>query len=151
MVGVNFGEKGGVRCRTGVGCWLGVDDGAGAGFGVGIAGARGVGGSARGTGGGHVGGAACTGVRPRVEIGFTPAALPTPAVAGAGAVGSSSPQLTAAPTGIRPPQIEQRARIETLVIFAGSSRNTDRHSGQETFIENAGLAVFADLCAAVPV
>lgn len=100
---------------------------------------------ARGTGGGQAGGAACAGVRACAGMGFAPGALPTPAFAG-----SSSPQLTAAPTGIKPPQIEHRARIERLVIFAGSSRKTDRHSGQETFIESAGLAVFAVLCAAVP-
>src|SRR5262245_29826486 len=89
--------------------------------------------SARGTGGGHAAvGVACTGVRGRAVIGFTPAELPT--ATGAGTAGKSSPQLTAAPTGMSPPQIEQRARIETLVIFAGSSRKTDRHSGQETFI-----------------
>jgi hypothetical protein len=106
-------------------------------------GARAAGVSARGTGGGQAGGGDDAGVRPRTGIGFAPDPPPTPAFAG-----SSSPQLTAAPTGIKPPQIEHRARIERLVIFAGSSRNTDRHSGQETFIESAGLAVFADLCAA---
>jgi len=50
----------------------------------------------------------------------------------------SSPHWTAAPTGMSPPQTEHRARIDTLVIFAGSSLNTERHSGQETFIDGAG-------------
>jgi hypothetical protein len=54
------------------------------------------------------------------------------------AVAGSSPHVTAAPTGMRPPQIEHLARIDTLVIFAGSSRKTERHSGQETFIGTSG-------------
>ena len=149
LVAVNFGEKGGVRCRAGVGCWLGNDEGCSVGFVVGgVAGARVAGGSARGTGGGHTGGGVWTGVRARGATGFAPDPLPTPALACAG-TGSSSPQVTAAPTGIKPPQIEHRARMETLVIFAGSSLKTDWHSGHETFIGSAGLAVFADLCAAV--
>ena len=135
IAGVNLGEKGAVRCRTGVGCWLGTDDGCDA-FEGGV-GARGTG-SDRGIGGGHAGGAACTGVRGRAVIGCARDAAPIAAVAGEATTGSSSPQLTAAPTGIRPPHIEHRARMETLVIFAGSSRKTDRHSGQETFIESAG-------------
>jgi hypothetical protein len=76
------------------------------------------------------------GVRPRVITGFTPDGVaPTEAAAVAGAVtGTSSPQLTAAPTGIKPPHTEHRARMARLVILAGSSRKTERHSGQETFI-----------------
>jgi hypothetical protein len=135
-----LGENGGVRCRTGVGCWLGVAGGAPDDRGV--AGARGFGGSARGTAGGHEVAAVGPGVRARAGV---PACVPADDVTrGAGTVGNSSPQLTAAPTGISPPQTEQRARIDTLVIFAGSSRNTDRHSGQETFIGRADWAAFAD-------
>ena len=76
------------------------------------------------------------------STGFTPAGVDPMGAAGWRAPGAgdmSSPHCTAAPTGIRPPQTEQRARIDTLVILAGSSLKTDRHSGQETFIENAGL------------
>lgn len=50
---------------------------------------------------------------------------------------ASSAHCTAAPTAISPPHTEQRARIETLVILAGSTRKTDRHSGQEMFIGSA--------------
>jgi hypothetical protein len=46
----------------------------------------------------------------------------------------SSPQRTLSPTAMIPPQTEQRARRLTLVILAGSSRKTERHSGHETFI-----------------
>jgi hypothetical protein len=62
----------------------------------------------------------------------------------------SSPQFTDEPTGMRPPHTEQRARIETLVIFAGSRRKTERHSGQETFIGSAGLAVSGSRAVAGP-
>lgn len=63
---------------------------------------------------------------------------------------SSSPQFTAAPTGMSPPQTEQRARIDTLVILAGSSRKTERHSGQDTFIGSAGSVASAGRPAAGP-
>ena len=139
---MNFGENGGVRCRTeeeAAGGWLGggVFDGA-------LTGVDGAG--CRGTGGGHDDAPECTGVFARDEIGLTLGELTD--AAGAGTVGSSSPQLTAAPTGISPPQIEQRARIDTLVIFAGSSRKTDRHSGHETFIGSEGSVVSAAPCEA---
>ena len=92
----------------------------------------------RGTGGGQVA-PECMGLFGREVIDFTSAELPAVTlVAGAGTVGNSSPQLTAAPTGMRPPQTEQRARMDTLVIFAGSSRKTVRHSGHETFIGSGG-------------
>lgn len=52
----------------------------------------------------------------------------------ASASGKSSPQLTLADTGITPPHTEQRARTAAPTTFAGSTRNTDRHSGQDTFI-----------------
>jgi len=140
--GVNFGENGGVRWRTGAGNWLGSADGAGfGGTGAGRGGAAagaGVGvGAARGIGGGQAfAGAETAGVFARVMIGFTPLGVaPRPACAGAPAeTWRSSPQLTAAPTGMRPPHTEHRARMATLVIFAGSRRKTERHSGQETFI-----------------
>ena len=96
----------------------------------------------RGTGGGQAVAPAATGVFVFVRSGFTPLGVPLRlGTRGAVVDWRSSPQLTAAPTGIRPPQIEQRARIETLVILAGSSRKTDRHSGQDTFIGSAGLSV----------
>lgn len=140
---VNFGEKGGVRCRGCERLWLGGDGaavGGGGAAGCGAAGAT-VREAACGNGGGHAA-AAFAGVRPRVSIGFPPAGVLASAGASvrgtAGIEGRSSPQLTAAPTGMSPPQTEQRARMDTLVIFAGSSRNTERHSGQETFIGTSG-------------
>ena len=87
--GVNFGENGGVRCRTGAVDWLGGADGAGfAGTGAGRCGAAGAGagaGAARGIGGGQAfAGAEATGVFARVMIGFTPLGVaPRPACAGA--------------------------------------------------------------------
>ncbi len=39
-----------------------------------------------------------------------------------------------APTEITPPHTEQRARTPAAGTFAGSTRKTDRHSGQLTFI-----------------
>lgn len=108
--------------------------------------------SVRGTGGGHVAPPGDAGVAARASTGFTPAGV-VPS-AGAAAVAdetcTSSPQLTAAPTGIRPPQTEQRARIDTLVILAGSTRNTERHSGQETFIGSVRSAVSGSPAAAEP-
>ena len=139
--GVNLGENGGVRCRTGAGDWLGGGVGAGRGAaGAGRCGAAGVGaggGAARGIGGGQAfAGIEAAGVLPRDMIGFTPPGV-GPAAAAVVAPAEncrSSPQVTAAPTGMSPPQTEHRARMETLVIFAGSRRKTERHSGQETFI-----------------
>lgn len=149
-----LGENGGVRRRAGAsGSALRVvlvtpaDGAAVAPRGGGAA-------SDRGTGGGHaVPAAAAAGVLALANTGFGPAGV----VPGAG-VGDavlcetwrSSPQLTTAPTGIRPPHTEQRARIDTLVIFAGSSLKTERHSGQETFIGNAGWVVSEVRHAAAP-
>ena len=92
-----------------------------------------------GSGGGHV---AAEGVFGLARTGLTPPGVGGGAgtVVDAVAMCRSSPQLTAAPTAMSPPHTEQRARIATLVIFAGSSRKTDRHSGQETFIGSASLA-----------
>lgn len=158
MAGAFFGENGGVRTRNGGAgsgaraCGVGSAARGGAGAGARGAGAEaaGVGGdadrSARtsglGTGGGHAAPLVVTGVFVFDIIGFTPAGVGLRLGTRGATVGwRSSPQLTAAPTGMRPPQIEQRARIETLVILAGSSRKTERHSGQDTFIGSAGLAV----------
>lgn len=49
-------------------------------------------------------------------------------------LGKSSAHRTLAPTGINPPQIEQRARRLAPVTLAGSTRYTDWHSGHETFM-----------------
>lgn len=69
---------------------------------------------------------------PDARGGVTDAALATGAAAGAGA---KSPRWSApADTVITPPQIEQRARIAVPGNFAGSTRKTERHSGQVTFI-----------------
>ncbi|HWG54425.1 MAG TPA: hypothetical protein VN677_14120 [Gemmatimonadaceae bacterium] len=38
------------------------------------------------------------------------------------------------PIGMTPPQTEQRARTPDTGILAGSTRKTDPHSGQETFM-----------------
>ena len=95
-------------------------------------------GSGRGTRGGHADvdddAAGVLARGGRVLSAAARLARPSAVGAGAGTAWSSSPQLIAAPTGMSPPQTEQRARIETLVIFAGSIRKIDRHSGQETFI-----------------
>ncbi|MEO5817747.1 MAG: hypothetical protein ABIT20_20935, partial [Gemmatimonadaceae bacterium] len=37
---------------------------------------------------------------------------------------------------ITPPHTEQRARTLAAASFAGSTRNTERHSGQVTFIDD---------------
>jgi hypothetical protein len=49
-------------------------------------------------------------------------------------VSNSSVQRTLSPTAMMPPHTEQRARRLTLTTRDGSTRNTDRHSGQLTFI-----------------
>jgi hypothetical protein len=49
-------------------------------------------------------------------------------------VAKSSVQLRAAVMGMMPPQTEHRARIPGPGTRAGSTRNTDWHSGQETFM-----------------
>ena len=133
-----------MRCLTGdagpaAAGWLGSSDFGGAPGGADA-------GWFRGTGGGQEVAPECTGVFGRDVIDLTSADVPAVTLAaGAGTVGNSSPQLTAAPTGMSPPQTEQRARMETLVIFAGSSRKTVRHSGQETFIGNGGSVESAGL------
>jgi hypothetical protein len=95
-------------------------------------------GSLAGIGGGQAGAGAVSVIR--ASTGLTPDGV-DPAATGSRRArdvpdGRSSPHCTAAPTGINPPHTEHRARIDTLTIFAGSIRKTDRHSGQETFIEN---------------
>ena len=98
--------------------------------------------SALGIGGGHAGLDVAAGVLVFERSGFTPDGVAARLGTRGAIVGwRSSPQLTAAPTAMSPPHTEQRARIETLVILAGSSRKTDRHSGQDTFIGSASLAV----------
>ena len=59
------------------------------------------------------------------------------AVAGAKSLRWSAP----ADTVITPPQIEQRARIAVPGNFAGSTRKTERHSGQVTFIRGLRRAL----------
>jgi hypothetical protein len=51
---------------------------------------------------------------------------------------SSSIELPA-PIVITPPQTEQRARRPNSGIFVGSTRKSDRHSGQETFTSPPSL------------
>jgi len=139
------GENGGVRGRGG-GAGASARFGAGGAVLGGTAWALG-GASARGTGGGQDAAAPeGAGVPVLASIGFTPDGVFP--IAGADDVAAaepwrSSPQFTAAPTGMSPPHTEQRARMATLVIFAGSSLKTDRHSGQETFIGISGLVASA--------
>lgn len=157
IAAVFLGENGGVRGREGGG-------GAGAGAaGVGdalrgidgVAGAdvcaRCEGNSVLGTGGGHEDAVPdAAGVFALDIMGLMPAGVVPRTGTPGGDAGRSSPQFTDAPTGMRPPQTEQRARIVTLVILAGSSRKTDRHSGQDTFIGSAGLAVSGSRAAVGP-
>lgn len=161
MAGACLGENGGVRGRGGatdggVGGAGAASRGEGA-VGVaaaGEAGARCGVNSVLGTGGGHgETDVDATGVLVLDNIGFTPLGVVPRAGAASGALpdaGRSSPQFTDAPTGMRPPHTEHRARIDTLVILAGSSRKTDRHSGQDTFIGSAGLAVSGSRAVAGP-
>ena len=81
------------------------------------------------------GAAAPTGSRTGALAGATGAAgvrgiADTTAIAGG--PNSSSIELPA-PRMITPPHTEQRARRPVAGIFVGSTRNTERHSGQETF------------------
>jgi len=84
------------------------------------------------------GDASCPDAGVLARTGLTPAGVEPWAAAAAtlltGPGGRSSVHCTAAPTAIRPPHTEHRARIDTLVILAGSTLYTDLHSGQETFI-----------------
>ncbi len=111
MEGARDVLSGGTTVATGVtnaGVWAGNGGGIGA-----------AGGGAVGRGGGCGRGAACTAC-----VDFEPCT-----VEGAN---SSSIELPA-PTVITPPQTEQRARTPAEGTFAGSTRKTERHSGQETF------------------
>ena len=60
------------------------------------------------------------------------AATDTAAVNVAGGPNSSS-LARPAPRMTTPPHTEQRARTPVAGILVGSTRNTERHSGQETF------------------
>lgn len=84
--------------------------------GVGVLAAAGIGGGS----GGVTGRCAGTGTGTGTGTGGVPAAL----------IGSLS---SAAGTEITPPQIEQRARTPPCGTLAGSTRNTERQSGHETF------------------
>jgi hypothetical protein len=61
------------------------------------------------------------------------------ATAGCGVGANSSSIELPAPIVMTPPQTEQRARRPNAGIFVGSTRNTDRHSGQETFTSPPSL------------
>lgn len=140
------GENGGIRPAGGL-----------TGVGVLLAGAAGAepaeGAGARGAAGSLVGGCAvvagfceladgapdcgAAGLRPARVAGCS-SPLPL-ADAGTSASGKSSPQLTLADTGITPPHTEQRALTAAPTTLAGSTRNTDRHSGQDTFIHSSTM------------
>jgi hypothetical protein len=77
---------------------------------------------------GAVGGAG-VGAGLSAEIGAATGAETT----GAGAGANSSSIGAPAPTMITPPQTEQRARTPPDGTFVGSTRNTELHSGHETF------------------
>lgn len=84
----------------------------------------------RGAGAGATGGGAA-------RIGMAGVgALPKFIGTGVGEPGVNSSPLAPAPsrnTVITPPQTAQRARTMGPDTLAGSTRNTERHSGQETF------------------
>lgn len=73
------------------------------------------------------------------------------ALATAGAANSSRPPPAPAIV-ITPPQTEHRARATAMGIFAGSTRNTERHSGQVTFMPSPpwGVTDLAPECASRP-
>ena len=82
-------------------------------------------------------GAGAIGVLGRIGVGATGAIATVGAGAGAGAgaaVTKSAPASLAPAMMITPPHTEQRARTLAAGIFAGSTRNTERHSEQVTFI-----------------
>jgi hypothetical protein len=64
--------------------------------------------------------------------GRDPAAATAPNDAGVTEIGSEPPAMA-----ITPPHTEQRARTPVAGTFAGSTRKTDRQSGQETVIAPA--------------
>jgi hypothetical protein len=118
--------------RGGVGAEAGAGDGGGA---AGVAAGWSFGGVGRG---GDAAGA--FGVHPSVALAATAAG----AGAGAGAddagavserpIGENSSSIELpTPTVMTPPHTEQRARMPAAGTLAGSTRNTDLHSGQETF------------------
>ena len=136
-------ENGGVRFLAGA-------SGAGPGCAVGASGAAGIAASAgavaatagRGAEGAagapargkNAGTTASVGADAVTEGWASAGALPDNARTPAGGVPRSSAHRTLAPTGIVAPHTEHRARKLRFVILAGSTRKTDRHSGQETFI-----------------
>src|SRR5439155_10814492 len=102
--------------RGGWACGAGRGGGAGAGAGAGT--------TTRGDGGG--GGEALNGI---TGVG----ALPKFTAGVARGVNSSAACAPSLDTVITPPQTAQRARTIARGIFAGSTRKTERHSGQATF------------------
>jgi hypothetical protein len=72
-----------------------------------------------------------------IVIGSGTGAIGRTAVGGSEGRGAEAGGAAIAPVGaameITPPQTEHRARTPTVGTFDGSTRNTDRHSGHETF------------------
>lgn len=92
-----------------------------------------------GVGAGGTAGGAGEGETARVRIGVGALLIVSGAVPGVCARGVNS-SAAASPrfTVITPPQTAHRARTEAPGILAGSTRNTDRHSGHETFTVDLG-------------
>jgi hypothetical protein len=96
---------------------------AGRGGGVGV-------GASRGTGVGEVDTGAGVGTELGERLGGE---TPTDMGVAAGEGANSSSIGAPAPTMMTPPHTEQRARTPPDGTFAGSTRNTELHSGHETF------------------
>ena len=139
------GSAGGVTA-TGTGGGSGATSTAGAGGGVTLAaGGRATGAEIRGGGAGGIttgaelrgigAGGIATGAEIRGSGGAATAAPPPDANMGA-AIGCAKSSFATAPplTAITPPQTEQRVRTPACGTRAGSTRKTERHSGQVTFM-----------------
>jgi len=115
----------GVGAAAGTGAGGAATAGAVAGGGACIGAGGGGGAAARGAAGaGAIGGGAACGGRAGGSIG----AVGPPAI-----VANSSIALEGGEIVITPPQTEHRARTVVPGILAGSTRKTERHSGQATF------------------
>jgi hypothetical protein len=77
---------------------------------------------------------ACEPIGVEESGGVTTAAMPEGTVAGRAAAANSSPPRSPGSIVMTAPQTEQRARTLDAGIRTGSTRNTDRHSWQTTFM-----------------
>lgn len=125
--------KAGVGIRGGAGGWTGSAGGVTT---TGTGGGSGATSTARAGGGVTLGaGGMATGAEIRGGGGAVTAVPPPDANMGA-AIGwaKSSFAISPPPTAITPPQTEQRVRTPACGTRAGSTRKTERHSGQVTFM-----------------